>query len=73
VADAGAASALVNTFHQVGTCLGLGIAVVAAAAVPAAGSAAAHLASQVPADLAARRPQKQHASTAPAPQFQKVG
>jgi predicted MFS family arabinose efflux permease len=29
--DAGAASGLVNTFHQVGTCLGLGIAVAAAA------------------------------------------
>ncbi|MFE4228711.1 MFS transporter [Arthrobacter sp. NPDC056886] len=46
-ADAGAASGLVNTFHQVGTCLGLGIAVAAASAVPAAGSAVAHLASQV--------------------------
>ncbi|MGO4859062.1 MFS transporter [Arthrobacter sp. 2MCAF14] len=45
--DAGAASGLVNTFHQVGTCLGLGIAVAAAATVPAAGSAVAHLASQV--------------------------
>lgn len=50
-ADAGAASALVNTFHQVGTCLGLGIAVAAAATVPAAGSAAAHLAAQVSAAL----------------------
>lgn len=46
-ADAGAASGLVNTFHQVGTCLGLGIAVAAAATVPATGSAVAHLASQV--------------------------
>jgi predicted MFS family arabinose efflux permease len=50
-ADAGAASGLVNTFHQVGTCLGLGIAVAAAATVPAAGSAAAHLAAQVSAAL----------------------
>lgn len=46
-ADAGAASGLVNTFHQVGTCLGLGIAVVAAAAAPGAGSASAHVAAQV--------------------------
>lgn len=46
-ADAGAASGLVNTFHQVGTCLGLGIAVAAAATVPTTGSAVAHLASQV--------------------------
>jgi len=46
-ADAGAASGLVNTFHQVGTCLGLGIAVAAAATVPATGSAVAHLAAQV--------------------------
>jgi hypothetical protein len=46
-ADAGAASGLLNTFHQVGTCLGLGIAVAAAATVPTAGSAIAHLASQV--------------------------
>ena len=45
--DAGAASGLVNTFHQVGTCLGLGFAVAAAAAAPATGSAAAHLAAQV--------------------------
>ncbi|WP_028266943.1 MFS transporter [Arthrobacter sp. MA-N2] len=45
--DAGAASGLVNTFHQLGTCLGLGIAVAAAATVPAAGSAVAHLATQV--------------------------
>ncbi|WP_043435714.1 MFS transporter [Arthrobacter sp. I3] len=50
-ADAGAASGLVNTFHQVGTCLGLGIAVAAAATVPAAGAAAAHLAAQVSAAL----------------------
>ncbi len=42
--DAGAASGLVNTFHQVGTCLGLGIAVAAAATVPTTGSAVAHLA-----------------------------
>jgi hypothetical protein len=46
-ADAGAASGLVNTFHQVGTCLGLGIAVAAAATVPATGSAVAHLAAEV--------------------------
>jgi predicted MFS family arabinose efflux permease len=47
-ADAGAASGLVNTFHQVGTCLGLGIAVAAAAAtVPTAGSAVGQLAAQV--------------------------
>jgi MFS family permease len=46
-ADAGAASGLVNTFHQVGTCLGLGIAVAAAATVPTTGSAVAHLAAQV--------------------------
>ncbi|MDQ0620536.1 MFS transporter [Arthrobacter globiformis] len=45
--DAGAASGLVNTFHQVGTCLGLGIAVAAAATVPAGGPATAHLAAQV--------------------------
>jgi EmrB/QacA subfamily drug resistance transporter len=49
--DAGAASGLVNTFHQVGTCLGLGVAVAAAAAVPAAGPATAHLAAQVSAAL----------------------
>jgi hypothetical protein len=46
-ADAGAASGLVNTFHQVGSCLGLGVAVAAAATVPTTGSAVAHLASQV--------------------------
>jgi len=45
--DVGAASGLVNTFHQVGTCLGLGIAVASAATVPTAGSAVAHLATQV--------------------------
>lgn len=49
--DTGAASGLVNTFHQVGTCLGLGIAVAAAATVPATGSAVAHLAAQVSAAL----------------------
>jgi EmrB/QacA subfamily drug resistance transporter len=49
--DAGAASGLVNTFHQVGTCLGLGVAVAAASAVPAAGPATAHLAAQVCAAL----------------------
>ncbi|GAA5198131.1 hypothetical protein GCM10023346_34580 [Arthrobacter gyeryongensis] len=49
--DAGAASGLVNTFHQVGTCLGLGIAVAAAATVPTTSSAVAHLAAQVSADL----------------------
>ena len=49
-ADAGAASGLVNTFHQVGTCLGLAIAVAAAAPVPA-GPATAHLAAQVSAAL----------------------
>jgi predicted MFS family arabinose efflux permease len=46
-ADAGAASGLVNTFHQVGPCLGLAIAVAAAATVPTAGSAVGHLAAQV--------------------------
>ncbi|MCG2623166.1 MFS transporter [Arthrobacter sp. I2-34] len=50
-ADAGAASGLVNTFHQVGTCLGLGIAVAAAATIPTEGLAAAHLAAQVSAAL----------------------
>jgi hypothetical protein len=50
--DAGAASGLVNTFHQIGTCLGLGIAVASAATVPTGGSAAAHLALQVSAALA---------------------
>jgi predicted MFS family arabinose efflux permease len=50
-ADAGAASGLVNTFHQVGTCLGLGIAVAAAATVPTSGSTATHLAAQVSAAL----------------------
>lgn len=50
-ADAGAASGLVNTFHQVGTCLGLGIAVAAAATAPSTGSAAAHLSMQVSAAL----------------------
>jgi len=49
-ADAGAASGLLNTFHQVGTCLGLAIAVAAAATVPA-GPATAHLAAQVSAAL----------------------
>ncbi len=51
--DAGAASGLVNTFHQVGTCLGLGIAVAAAATVPSAGSATGHLAAEVSAALTA--------------------
>ncbi|WP_336715167.1 MFS transporter [Arthrobacter sp. USHLN218] len=50
-ADAGAASGLVNTFHQVGTCLGLGIAVAAAATVPAGGPATGQLAAQVSAAL----------------------
>ncbi|WP_251046894.1 MFS transporter [Arthrobacter sp. ISL-85] len=50
-ADAGAASGLVNTFHQVGTCLGLGIAVAAAATVPAVGPATEQLAAQVSAAL----------------------
>lgn len=50
-ADAGAASGLVNTFHQVGTCLGLGIAVAAAATVPTSGTAALDMASQVSAAL----------------------
>ena len=49
-ADAGAASGLVNTFHQVGTCLGLGIAVAAAATVPS-GPVTVHLAAQVSAAL----------------------
>lgn len=48
--DAGAASGLVNTFHQVGMCLGLGIAVAAAAAVPS-GPVTVHLAAQVTAAL----------------------
>ena len=52
-ADAGAASGLVNTFHQVGTCLGLGIAVAAAATVPSGGSAAGLLAAEVSAALTA--------------------
>jgi hypothetical protein len=42
---------LVNTFHQVGTCLGLGIAVAAAATVPTGGPAAAHLSAEVSAAL----------------------
>lgn len=46
-ADAGAASGLVNTFHQVGTCLGLGIAVAAAATAPSGASTAAHITGQV--------------------------
>ncbi|GAC1598332.1 MAG: MFS transporter [Pseudarthrobacter sp.] len=50
-ADAGAASGLVNTFHQVGTCLGLAIAVAAAGTVPATGTAVVHLAAQVSAAL----------------------
>jgi EmrB/QacA subfamily drug resistance transporter len=45
--DAGAASGLVNTFHQVGTCLGLGIAVAAAGSTAAVGPPAAHVAAQV--------------------------
>jgi EmrB/QacA subfamily drug resistance transporter len=49
--DAGAASGLVNTFHQIGTCLGLGIAVAAAATVPTGGPAAAHLSAEVSAAL----------------------
>lgn len=40
------------TFHQIGTCLGLGTAVASAATVPTGGSAAAHLALQVSAALA---------------------
>ncbi|MFC9770288.1 MULTISPECIES: MFS transporter [unclassified Pseudarthrobacter] len=50
--DAGAASGLVNTFHQIGMCLGLGLAVATAAAVPA-GPAPAFLAAQVSAALTA--------------------
>jgi len=46
-ADAGAASGLVNTFHQIGTCLGLGIAVAAAATVPAGQGVTVHLSAQV--------------------------
>jgi EmrB/QacA subfamily drug resistance transporter len=49
--DAGAASGLVNTFHQIGTCLGLGIAVAAAATVPTGGPSTAHVAAQVGAAL----------------------
>lgn len=45
--DAGAASGLMNTFHQVGTCVGLGIAVAAAATAPPVGSTAAHVTAQV--------------------------
>ncbi|WP_138444128.1 MFS transporter [Sinomonas susongensis] len=48
--DAGAASGVVNTFHQVGTCLGLGITVAAAATVPP-GPATAHVAAQMTAAL----------------------
>ncbi|OMH33115.1 MFS transporter [Tersicoccus sp. Bi-70] len=50
-ADAGAASGLVNTFHQVGTSLGLAIGVAAAAAVPAGAGHPARLAAQVGAAL----------------------
>ncbi|MFK3668944.1 MFS transporter [Leifsonia aquatica] len=51
-ADAGAASGLVNTFHQVGMCLGLAIAVAAAATVPTgSGGAAPVLTAQVAAAL----------------------
>jgi hypothetical protein len=50
-ADAGAASGLLNTFHQIGTCLGLAVAVAAAATAPTAGTAAADLAGQVGAAL----------------------
>ncbi|GGC94074.1 MFS transporter [Tersicoccus solisilvae] len=46
-ADAGAASGLVNTFHQVGTSLGLAVAVAAAATVPGSAGTAPHLAGQV--------------------------
>ncbi|MFX1821833.1 MFS transporter [Pseudarthrobacter sp. CC4] len=54
-ADAGAASGLLNTFHQIGTCLGLAVAVAAAATAPTApsGLAAAHLAAHVSAALTA--------------------
>ncbi|WP_159701530.1 MFS transporter [Arthrobacter sp. 18067] len=52
VSDAGAASGLVNTFHQVGTCLGLGIAVAAAATVPS-GPVKEHLTAEVSAALTA--------------------
>ena len=46
--DAGAASGLVNTFHQVGSSLGLGVlAAVAAASVPSGTSASAALAHRV--------------------------
>lgn len=45
-ADAGAASGLVNTFHQVGMCLGLGFGVAAAASVPTGDSLAAHVTAQ---------------------------
>jgi len=52
--DAGAASGLVNTFHQLGSSLGLGIlATVGAAAVPAGASGAAALVDRVSGALTA--------------------
>lgn len=50
--DAGAASGLLNTFHQIGTCLGLAVAVAAAATAPV-GPGTAQLAAQVSAALTA--------------------
>ncbi|MEV7635407.1 MFS transporter [Pseudarthrobacter enclensis] len=50
--DAGAASGLLNTFHQLGMCLGLGVAVAAASIVPdSSGPASVLLAGQVGAAL----------------------
>lgn len=50
--DAGAASGLVNTFHQVGMSLGLGVLVALAARAPAAGTPEEVLTAQVRAALA---------------------
>jgi EmrB/QacA subfamily drug resistance transporter len=52
-ADAGAASGLVNTFHQVGSSLGLGILVAVASVTGAASPVATRLAAEVSAALTA--------------------